>query len=323
VNRFPEIEPYAHGLLDVGDGQHVYWEACGNPSGMPVVVLHGGPGTGCTSGMRRSFDPALYRIVLLDQRGSGRSTPRLTAATDLSANTTWHLVADLERLREHLGIERWLVWGASWGTTLALAYAQRHPERVRGLVLLSLGLTRPADIHWLYHETGRFFPREWQRFRSGVPAAERDGDLVAAYHRLLHEQPDLAARAPAAQSWCDWEDAVLSLEDGWEPGERFRDPAFTMTFARVVTHYFRHGAWLRDGQLLDDAQRLAGTPGVIIHGHFDLGGPADAAWQLAEAWPDAELQLVRTGHGGGAEMTARMLAATARFAAGGTGTGAI
>jgi proline iminopeptidase len=314
VERFPEIEPYASGMLDAGDGQRVYWEACGRPGGKPAVVLHGGPGSGCTTGMRRSFDPSAYRIVLLDQRGSGRSTPRVRHDTDLAANTTEHLIGDLELLRAHLGIERWLVWGASWGTTLALAYAQRHPERVTELVLLSLALTRRADIHWLYHETGRFFPERWERFRAGVPAGERDGDLVAAYHGLLHEQPDAAVRERAARSWCEWEDAVQSLEDGWVPNPRYRDPAFRMTFARIVTHYFHNRAWLRDGQLLDEAPRLAGIPGVIIHGALDLGSPADAAWKLARLWPGAELQLVRTGHGGGDEMTARMLEATSRFA---------
>lgn len=314
MEPFPAIEPYELGMLDVGDGQRVYWETCGRPDGKPAVVLHGGPGSGCTTGMRRSFDPAAYRIILLDQRGSGRSTPRVGHDTDLDANTTRHLIGDLELLRAHLGIERWLVWGASWGTTLALAYAEQHPERVSELVLLSLALSRPSDIHWLYHETGRFFPEQWERFRAGVPAAERDGDLVGAYHRLLHEPSDAAMQELAAGNWCDWEDTVQSLEDGWIPNRRYRDPAFRMTFARVVTQYFHHRAWLRDGQLLEGAYRLAGTPGVIIHGRLDLGGPPDAAWELARAWPDAELQLVHTGHGGGHEMTTRMLEATRRFA---------
>ena len=192
--------------------------------------------------MRRSFDPRAYRIVLLDQRGAGRSTPRVTTDTDLSTNTTDHLIADLERLRTHLGIERWLVWGASWGTTLALAYAERHPERVSELVLASITLTRPSDIHWLYHETGRFFPEQWERFREGVPEQERDGDLVASYYRLLNEDPDPEVRRRAARLWCDWEDAVLSLEVGWAPSERWADPAFRITFARIVAHYFHHRA---------------------------------------------------------------------------------
>ncbi len=228
----------------------MYWETCGNPAGKPAVVLHGGPGSGCTVGMRRSFDPNAYRIVLLDQRGAGRSTPRVTTDTDLSTNTTDHLIADLERLRTHLGIERWLVWGASWGTTLALAYAERHPERVSELVLASIALTRPSDIHWLYHETGRFFPEQWERFREGVPEQERDGDLVASYNRLLNEDPDPEVRRRAALCWCDWEDAVLSLESGWAPSERFADPAFRITFARIVAHYFHHRAWLRHDELL-------------------------------------------------------------------------
>jgi proline iminopeptidase len=314
-SRFPPIEPYASGMLDVGDGQRVYWETCGNPRGKPAVVLHGGPGSGCTVGMRRSFDPRAYRIVLLDQRGTGRSTPRVTHDTDLGTNTTDHLIADLEQLRMYLGIERWLVWGASWGTTLALAYAERHPQGVSELVLASVTLTRPADIHWLYHETGRFFPEQWARFRDGVPKQERDGDLVAAYNRLLNDHPDPAMRRAAAQRWCDWEDAVQSLEAGWVPSPRYADPAFRMTFARVVAHYFHHRAWLRPDELLQDAHRLEGTPGVLVHGRMDIGGPPDAAWQLAHAWPDADLHLVDTGHGGGEEMTMRLIEATNRFAA--------
>jgi proline iminopeptidase len=314
VSLFPEIEPYEHGLLDVGDGHRLYWETSGNPAGQPAVVLHGGPGSGCTPGSRRAFDPGAYRIVVFDQRGAGRSLPRVGAASDLSANTTPHLIADIERLRGHLGIERWLVWGASWGVTLALAYAESHPQRVSAMVLVSVTMTRPADIHWLYHEVGRYFPEQWQRFRAGVPEAERDGDLVAAYCRLLNEQPDLTARQQAAKEWCEWEDAVVSLEEGWVPSRRYADPAFRMTFARLVTHYFHHQAWLEDGQILRDAGRLAGIPGALIHGRLDLGGPADTAWLLARAWPDAGLCFVGSGHTGGAEMTDRMIEATNRFA---------
>lgn len=313
MNRFPEIEPYEHGVLDVGDGQHVYWEVCGSPGGKPAVVLHGGPGSGCTPGLRRYFDPDAYRIVQFDQRGAGRSTPRVSDSTDLSTNTTHHLVADIEQLREHLGIDRWLVWGGSWGVTLGLAYAQRHPARVSEMVLASVTMTRPEDIHWLYHETGRYFPEQWERFRASVPDAERDGDLVGAYFRLLNEHPDVAVREKAAQDWCDWEDAVQSLEEGWTPNPRYADPAFRMTFARLVTHYFHHRAWLADGQLLRDAHRLAGIPGVLIHGRLDLGGPADTAWQLAQVWPGAQLQFVGTGHSGGEEMTSCLIEATNRF----------
>jgi proline iminopeptidase len=220
----------------------------------------------------------------------------------------------MERLREHLGVERWVLWGGSWGCTLGLVYAERHPERVRALVLASVTMTRPADVHWLYHEVGRYFPEQWERFRDGVPEGERDGDLVAAYHRMLNESSDAAVRERAARDWCRWEDEVLSNEEGWQPNPRYEDPAFRMAFARIVAHYFRHGAWLDDGQILRDAGRLAGIPGVLIHGRFDLGGPADTAWQLARAWPGARLHLVATGHAGGQEMTRRILEATSRFA---------
>ncbi|MGH3889501.1 MAG: prolyl aminopeptidase [Pseudonocardiaceae bacterium] len=314
ADHYPEIEPYEHGMLDVGDGQRVYWEVCGNPDGKPAVVLHGGPGSGCTPGSRRSFDPDAYRIVLFDQRGAGRSTSHASElATDLAANTTHHLIADIELLREHLGIQRWLVWGGSWGATLALAYAQRHPQRVSEIVLVSVTMTRPADIHWLYHGVGRFFPEEWARFRAGVPAPERDGDLVAAYYRLLND-PDPKVREQAARGWCDWEDAVVSLEEGHQPNPRYADARFRMAFARLVTHYFHHHAWLADGILLREAGRLAGIPGVLVHGRLDLGGPPMTAWELAQAWPDAELNLVNTGHTGGPDMLARLIAATNRFA---------
>jgi proline iminopeptidase len=315
VEPFPAIEPFAQGMLDVGDGQLIYWETSGNPDGKPALSVHGGPGSGSTPGGRRRYDPEAYLIIQFDQRGSGRSTPHAAdPATDLSANTTHHLIADMELLREHLGIERWQLWGGSWGVTLALAYAERHPERVSEMILASVTMTRPADIHWLYHEVGRYFPEQWERFRDGVPEAERDGDLVAAYYRLLNESTDVSVREKAAHDWCTWEDQVLSNEPGWKPSPRFDDPAFRMAFARIVSHYFHHDAWLADGQILRDASRLAGIPGVLVHGRFDLGGPADTAWQLTKAWPDAELHLVSTGHAGGDEMTMRILEATNRFA---------
>ncbi len=314
ANRYPELEPYVRGMLDVGEGQQVYWEICGAPSGKPAVVLHGGPGSGCTPGHRRYFDPDAYRIVLFDQRGAGRSVPHAAElATDLAANTTHHLVADIELLREHLGVERWLVWGASWGATLALAYAERHPRRVSEIVLGSVTMTRPSDIHWLYHGVGRFFPEQWAQFRAGVPDPDRDGNLVAAYHRLLNDS-DPSLRERAARDWCEWEDAVNSLEEGHQPSPRYEDPHFRLAFARIVTHYFHHHAWLEDGVLLREVGRLAGIPGVLVHGRLDLGSPAMAAWELAQAWPDADLHLVGTGHSSGPDMTAHLVAATDRFA---------
>jgi proline iminopeptidase len=315
AERYPEIEPYEHEMLDVGDGQRLYWEVCGSRDGKPALVLHGGPGSGCTPGLRRYFDPKAYRIVLFDQRGAGRSVPHASdPSVDLSSNTTQNLIRDVELLREFVGVEHWLVWGISWGATLALAYAESYPQRVTEIVLGSVTMTRPADIHWLYHGVGRFFPEEWARFRDGVPASERDGDLVAAYYRLVND-PDRAVREKAARDWCDWEDAVVSLEPSYERNPRYDDARFRMAFARIVTHYFHHHAWLEDGTLLRDAHRLSGIPGVLVHGRLDIGSPSITAWELARAWPDAELRLVGTGHTGGDEMTECLVAATDRFAA--------
>jgi proline iminopeptidase len=309
---YPPIEPYDSGMLDVGDGQHIYWEVSGNPVGKPAVALHGGPGSGSSPGRRRSFDPDAYRFVQFDQRGCGLSTPSVSdPETSLHGNTTWHLVADTEKLRQHLGIERWLVWGGSWGVTLGLAYAERYPERVTEMVLVSCTMTRPADVHWLYHEAGRFFPEEWRRYREGGGDAV---DLVAAYDELLNANPDPEVRARAAADWCAWEDAVTSLEEGWTPHERYADPCFRMKFARLCAHYFSHAAWLQDGQLLRDANRLAGIPGVLIHGRLDIGSPPDVPWLLHEVWPGSELHLVRTGHHGGDEMTERMMGELDSFA---------
>ncbi|UQA54795.1 prolyl aminopeptidase [Polyangium aurulentum] len=313
---YPPLEPYETGMLDVGDGQSIYWEVSGNPDGKAAVALHGGPGGGSRPGRRRWFDPARYRLVQFDQRGCGRSTPHAgDLSTDLSTNTTHHLIADIERLREHLGIERWLVWGASWGVTLGLAYAERYPERVSEMILLSITMTRRADVRWFGHDVGRYFPEEWARFRAGVPEADRDGDLVAAYDRLLNGHHDPAIRLQAARDWVAWEDALLSLEEGYvTPNPCWSDERYRVAFARLVTHYFSHAAWLEEDELLRNASRLAGIPGVLIHGRLDLAGPADVAWQLAQAWRGAELHFVAGGHTGDAEMSRLQLEATDRFA---------
>jgi proline iminopeptidase len=222
---FSGDEPFARGMLDVGDRQRIAWELFGNPEGKPAVVVHGGPGSGSARGARRLFDPNAYLIVQFDQRGCGRSTPHAAdPATDLSVNTTHHLVADFERLREHLGLERWLLFGGSWGVTLGLIYAERYPQRISELILTSVTMTRPVGVHWLYHEVGRYFPEQWERFRNGVPEGERDGDLVAAYHRLLNESRDPAVRKRAARDWCRWEDELLSNEEGWRPQPPLRRP---------------------------------------------------------------------------------------------------
>ena len=316
---YPEIAPFDSGRLDVGEGQEVYWESCGAPAGKPALVLHGGPGSGCAASARRLFDPGAYRVVLFDQRGAGRSRPHASeAGLDLSANTTTHLLADIERLRRHLGIERWLLFGGSWGSTLALAYAQRHPERVTEMVLAGVVTTTAREVEWATRGVGMFLPEAWARFRDGVPAAARDGDLAAAYHRLLMD-PDPAVHEKAARDWCDWEIALVALHPDDPPHPRYAEAAFRLGFARLVTHYWRHAAWLEDGVLLRDAPRLAQIPGVLIHGRLDLGSPPATAWRLAQRWPGSELTLVsQAGHDARAPgMRTRIVAALDRFAAAG------
>lgn len=311
---YPPIEPYDTGMLDVGDGNRVYWEACGDPDGKPALVVHGGPGSGCGTEVRRLFDPARYRVVLFDQRGCGRSTPHASdPATGLRHNTTGHLIEDMERLREHLGVGRWLLYGGSWGSTLILAYAERHPERVSEIVIAGVTTTRRSEIDWLYRGVGRFFPEQWERFLAGAPGTPRDGDVVAAYARLTGH-PDAAVREKATADWCAWEDAVLSGETGGAPYTG-RPPAARLALVRICAHYFSHGAWLEEGALLRDADRLAGIPGVLVHGRLDLAGPLQTAWELARAWPDAELTVVEEdGHLGGETTRRHVIAALDRFA---------
>ncbi|MCO1574692.1 prolyl aminopeptidase [Crossiella sp. SN42] len=312
--RYPLSEPDETGMLEVGDGHSLYWEVSGNPGGKPAVVLHGGPGSGSTPARRSLFDPDRYRVVQFDQRNSGRSTPSATdPVVDLSANTTQHLIADIEALRVHLGLDRWLVWGGSWGVTLALAYAQAHPERVSELVLAAVTNGDRRDTDWITRDMGRVFPREWERFRDGVPAAERDGDLSAAYSKLLHD-PDPEVRAQAARGWCEWEDTHMSLAPDAAPRLSVADPAFQLAFARIVTHYWSHGCFLEEGQLQRGIERLHGIPAVLIHGRYDVSSPLDTAWALHRAWPGSELVVLDdTGHTGGG-LTAAIIAATDRFA---------
>ncbi|MEU4641813.1 prolyl aminopeptidase [Micromonospora sp. NPDC023814] len=315
TQRYALTEPYAHGMLDVGDGQLVYWETCGNPDGKPAVVLHGGPGSGCSPSWRTFFDPARYRVTLFDQRGCGRSLPHAADPTvELSTNTTDHLIADVERLREHVGVDRWLVLGASWGSCLALAYAQRHPERVSELVLFSVTAGTRREIDWITRDMGRVFPAEWARFRDGVPPADRDGDLADAYARLLAD-PDPAVRDRAARDWCAWEDTHVATAPGHRPDPRYADPVFRTVFARLVTHYWRHDCFLPEEQVLREVGRLAGIPGVLLHGRLDISSPADIPWLLAQSWPDARLELLeRAGHGSRNGMAERAVAALDGFA---------
>jgi proline iminopeptidase len=316
IDVYPSIEPYDHGMLDVGDGNHVYWEVCGNPAGKPAVVVHGGPGSGCSEGIRRRFDPARYRVVLFDQRGCGRSLPHASdPATDMAVNTTDHLIADMELLRVRLGIDRWLLHGGSWGSTLILAYAQRFPERVTEIVIPAVTVTRRSDIDWLYRGVGMFLPEAWERFRDHVPPGGRD-DLLPAYAQLL-ESPDPAVREAAAISWVTWEDAVIAHESTGQPGSYSARPdTARQAFVRICAHYFSRGAFLEEGVLLREAHRLAGIPAVLIHGRLDLGGPMQVPWELAKAWPDASLVVIEdAGHTGSAAFGSAIQQALDAFAA--------
>lgn len=294
---YPEIEPYDHGMLAVGDDNSIYWEVSGNPEGKPALVLHGGPGSGSSASSRRFFDPDLYRIVLFDQRGCGKSTPNAADPdTDLAVNTTAHLVGDIERLRLYLGVDQWLIYGGSWGTTLGLAYAEQNPSRVTELVFFGITTTRRSEIDWLYHGLGSLLPAQWARFQLGVPAEKRDGDLVEAYYHLLND-PDPAIRAKAALDWHEWEAASISADPNAKPPPKWTDPRFRLTRARIVTHYFRHNAWLEDGVLLKNAALLAGIPAVLVQGREDLEAPITTAIELAQCWPDADLVIIeKAGH---------------------------
>lgn len=318
MGLYPEIEPYDHGMLDVGDGNHVYWETCGNPHGKPAVVLHGGPGSGASPYSRRYFDPAAYRIVLLDQRGCGRSRPRASAYdTDMSVNTTAHLIADLELLRRHLGIERWLVWGVSWGSVLGLRYAQTCPGVVSELVLTCVATGSDAEVALLTRGLGRLFPEAFERFVGELPVGERDGNLAAAYNRLI-ESPDRAVRERAARAWTDWETAIVPAPPRSE--KRYEDPEFRMGFARTVTHYFGNDHFLGEGNeegvVLRDAPLLKDIPGTLVQGSLDLGNLLGVVWRLQHAWPGAELVIVdEAGHNASAPGVAdALVVATDKYA---------
>lgn len=310
---FPSIDPYDCGMLDVGDGQRLYWECCGNPHGRPALYLHGGPGSGCTPGSRRLFDPETFRIVLFDQRGCGRSAPAAEEPdADLSTNTTAHLLRDIELLRRHLQIESWTILGVSWGTTLALAYAQAHPQRVKALVLALVTTTSRREVRWVTEGVGCIFPREWERFAATVPDELRDRSLVEAYATLLFDA-DPVVREHAARAWCTWEDAHVSLTPGHVPNPRFEDAAFRLRFARLVTHYWRTAAFLDDEQLIRSAGVLNGIPGDLIHGRFDVSSPLDTAWRLSKHWTTSRLHVLEdAGHGGGASFIGSVLEALER-----------
>jgi proline iminopeptidase len=293
LTLYPSLEPYRSGTLDVGDGHSMYFEECGNPEGEPALLVHGGPGGGSNPTMRRFHDPNHYRIILFDQRGCGRSTPNAS----LDANTTWHLVADMERLREHLQIARWQLFGGSWGSTLALAYAETHPQRVESLILRGIFLVRRAELEWFYQEgCSWIYPDAFAPYQEVIPPAER-GDMIAAYYRRLTDN-DPRVRLAAAKAWSVWEASTLSLLQDVERIRNFGADAYALTFARIECHYFINGGFFAsDDQLLADAGRLQGIPGTIVHGRYDVVTPVKNAWDLKRVWPTAELRIVAdAGH---------------------------
>ncbi|GAA1701348.1 proline iminopeptidase [Mycolicibacterium murale] len=312
---FPEVPVHDCGLLDVGDGNHIYWEVRGNPTGLPVLVVHDGPGAGRPPGAPKAFDPQVFRIILFDQRGCGDSVPSAAdPATNMAVNTTGHLLADMEALREHLHVDRWLLYGGSWASTLILAYAQRHPDRVHGIVAVAVTLTQPDDIDWRYHSLRQLLPLDWERFRAGVPTHQRGGNLVHAYHQLMND-PDPAVRRQAAHDWCAWQDAAVAHENPGNPGPySTTSEATQLAFARISTHYLAHAAWLEDRQILRNTHRLNGIPGILLHGRLDLACPLRSAWELAQAWPDAELTIIDdAGHTGSPTLQAAIFTAVATF----------
>jgi proline iminopeptidase len=284
---YPPIEPFQSGMLDAGDGHQVYWELCGNPQGKPAVFLHGGPGAGCNPRHRRLFNPDKYCVLLFDQRGCGRSTPH----AGLEANTTWHLVDDIEKLRRQLGVAQWLVFGGSWGSTLALAYAQAHPQCVSELVLRGIFTVRREELLWYYQEGASWiFPDEWEHFIAPIPPQERH-DLMAAYRRRL-TGTDVPARDAAAVAWSRWEGRTITLLPDDAVDQVHSDPHYALAFSRIENHYFVNNGFLEDRQLLRDAGRLHGIPGVIVQGRYDIATPARTAWELHRAWPQAQFHLV-------------------------------
>lgn len=289
---YPEIEPYAFGHLDVGDGHSLYWERVGTKGAKPAVFLHGGPGGGFSSVHRRMFDPARYDILLFDQRGCGKSTPH----ANLEANTTWDLVADIERMREMVGAEKWQVFGGSWGSTLALAYSQTHPEHVSELIVRGIYTLTKPELDWYYQfGVSEMFPDKWERFIAPIPEAER-GDMIAAYRKRLVD-PDRDVRLAAAKSWSIWEGETITLLPEPSTSDQFGEDEFALAFARIENHFFTHKGWLEEGQLIRDAGKLVGIPGVIIHGRYDMPCPMRTAWDLHHAWPGSELKIIEgAGH---------------------------
>jgi proline iminopeptidase len=304
---FPPLEPNATGMLDVGDRHRLYWEESGNPDGQPAIFLHGGPGSGCRPDQRRYFDPAHYRIVIFDQRGAGRSTP----SAGIEANTLWHIVADMEVLREHLAIDRWLVFGGSWGSTLGLAYAETHPDHCSALVVRGIWLCREAELDWWLRGTRTFFPENWTSFAAFIAADERD-DLLGAYHRRLIDA-DPAVHMSAAVMWKNYETNITGLVPPEQPLHGASPQ--TLAMSRIMAHYMINRCFLREGQLLTDVSAIRHLPGTIVQGRYDMVCPTQAADDLAAAWPEASYTVIAaTGHSAEPpDYVAALVSATERF----------
>ena len=321
---YPPIEPYSSGMLAVGDGHSLYWEECGSPEGKPVVVLHGGPGGGCSPTMRQFFDPQRYRVILLDQRGCGRSTPHASEPNaDLSTNTTWNLVEDIETLRTSLGIQRWQVFGGSWGSALALAYAETHPDRVTELVLRGIFMLRRWELDWFYNgPAGLVRPDWWAVFekplggeaRSHLHVGTPGNDNISRYHELLFDT-DPAVHTPAGVAWTTWENATVKLVTDASIVAEAHDAAYAVAFARIENHYFTNAGFFRPDQLLEDVGAIRHIPAVIVHGQYDMCCPVRNAYDLAAVWPEADLHVVLAGHAATEPaIAAELVAATDRFA---------
>ena len=326
MDLYPPVKPYASGFIVVDGGHSVYWEMCGNPSGKPALFLHSGPGGGCSANNRRLFDPERYRIILFDQRGCGRSRPHASGAPELRANTTTHLVSDMETLRRALRINHWLLLGGSWGAALALAYAQTCPERVSAMVLRGVFTARQSELHWLYRDgASSLFPQAWERFNAPIPGAER-GDLVVAYHTRLmaggngvDKSVATAAAIAAARAWCAWEDELMTLPNGKHASttpELHQDDMSLLALARIEAHYLVNRAFLEEGQLVSNAHRMRHIPGVIVQGRNDAVTPPRTALDLHQAWPHSQFQLVPDAGHSSTEpgILRRLIAATDAFA---------
>lgn len=305
---YPLVEPHKSGLLPRGDGHQIYWEVCGNPDGKPAVVIHGGPGSGAAPWWRQFFNPELYRVVLFDQRGCGRSRP--SAAEDLGAlenNTTAHLVGDMDALREHLDIDQWLLFGASWGSTLGLSYAVEHPERVSELVLWALVTTRARDVHWLTHVMGDVYPEEFDRLLTIIPARERSGNVAAAIHALLRSD-DPEVRDGAALAWCSWEDRLATLSGPVNASRAAQDPMARLGFSRIVTHYFGNNAFQADDAITSRLGRIAHLPAYFLRGRLDIASPLRSAYEIAHKLPNSTLDIVEAdAHGAGDDTFERLI----------------